>query len=462
MDSPLTHLDPSALERRAGGEGPLRPDLGRGEHERDPGGDAAGAAARPRRRSTGRVLSGYDANLGAEETAASVFGSRDPWPTGCTAPGARGTTTAPARATSVPGDFLSREMRGKLGYRAGARLLARPRRRLPGRRTTWTIPGRLLDATYFRARNLSAELAPGAPSGVCSASVRRWHTSTTSTTRWTTTRSRRRCRWRAACRPSRWTSTWPSEVAVQRRAAGRDAGAGGRLGARGRAATSTAPTATRVRTIARRDNGMLMFQDLMWPDADDHRRRRLPRADAPAGQRATLSATVRLDGVSGGRRHRQRLLPGERLTRPRRHGDQLSGAAVASCARRRTGRSRGARLGGAHRGRQRALRRPDARPARRRRARSSWATRRSRRSAARRRDLWVEGGYARLSLSAQRLRAAHRRLHHPRADRPPEAAPAQPHHRLPLRERPARTSGGRRAAPRTPSRSRSRSALGAS
>lgn len=154
MDSPLSHLDPSALKDIQVIKGPYALTWGAGNMSaiRVSTQDIPPSVPGPFH---AQLLSGYDSNLDAAETAASMFGSEGRfsyWGHGVWRTGGDYET---GEGAMVPGDFLSREVRGKLGYRlaAGSHVIVSA-----GYQEQEDIdyPGRLLNASYFDTYNLSA------------------------------------------------------------------------------------------------------------------------------------------------------------------------------------------------------------------------------------------------------------------------------------------------------------------
>lgn len=154
MDSPLSHLDPSAIQSIEVVKGPYALTWGAGNlsavrvETRKPWNASRGPL-------NGRLQSGYDSNLGAFESAVDLFGQQGNVSYQLQGAWREGNDYVTGTDEEVPADFLSREMRGKLSYRSG-----------PGSRFVLSAgyqdqddidyPGRLLNADYFRTYNLSA------------------------------------------------------------------------------------------------------------------------------------------------------------------------------------------------------------------------------------------------------------------------------------------------------------------
>lgn len=292
MDSPLSHLDPSALERVEVVKGPYALTWGAGNMsavrvETQPVPPPAAGAFR------GRAIAGYDTNLNAMETAASVFGSSEQFAYWLHGAWREGDDYEAGNGDVIPGDFLSREVRGKLGYQVA-----------PGSWLSLTggyqgqddldYPGRLLDADFFRASNVAVSLDTDQPSGVLREGQAKLYYNYTD----------------HAMDNDEKPTAMPMEGRMPPFALDVDVDSkisvlGGRL------AGTLVPmddwefevggdfySANRdaTRTIARRDNGMVMFTDLMWPDATITDVGGFVRGERFFGPHS-LSASVRLDGV---------------------------------------------------------------------------------------------------------------------------------------------------------------------
>lgn len=152
MDSPLTHLDPSAVRSIEVVKGPYALTWGPGNMsairvETQPLPDAD---TRPR----GNVAAGYDTNLQASETTGKVFGRNGS--VGYFVHGAwrQGDDYESGDGSLVPADFESWDVRGKLGFALGegADLVLSGGYQEQG---PIDYPGRLLTADFFEALNLS-------------------------------------------------------------------------------------------------------------------------------------------------------------------------------------------------------------------------------------------------------------------------------------------------------------------
>lgn len=153
MDSPLSHLDPMMIESIEVVKGPYALNWGAGNM----------GAIRVQTRSlrsldsplSGKIVGGYDSNFNTIESGASIFGRTGGL--GYLISGARrsGSNYSSGNGTSIPGDYLSQEVRGKFDVTTGN-----------SSNLTLSLgyqdqndidyPGRLLDAEYFDTYNASA------------------------------------------------------------------------------------------------------------------------------------------------------------------------------------------------------------------------------------------------------------------------------------------------------------------
>ncbi|GAA5521398.1 TonB-dependent receptor [Aliifodinibius salicampi] len=154
MDSPLSHLDPTMIENIEIVKGPYALSWGAGNM----------SAIRVETKSLnnlntafgGNLTSGYDSNFNTLEEAASLYGQSGK--VGYMVSGAwrTGDDYASGNGTNIPGDYLSREIRGKVSYEvtSNSRITASL-----GYQNQEDIdyPGRLLDATYFNTYNGSLD-----------------------------------------------------------------------------------------------------------------------------------------------------------------------------------------------------------------------------------------------------------------------------------------------------------------
>ncbi len=296
MDSPLSHLDPSTLDNIEVVKGPYALTWGAGNMSaiRVRTQTLPPSAAGPIH---GRVLTGYDANLDAKETSASLLGRGGRlsyWASGAWREGSNYTTGS---GEEIPAGYRSWEGRGKLGWALapGSDLVVSGGYQ---KQNDIDYPGLILDAKYFRTLNGSAEWTLDRPSErlknldvlAYASDVNHAMDNDDKPT--------------AMANPNRMPP-FPLDVGV-------DAGIrvyGGRLAATLSSSSSwefelggdvyhTLRQATR--TIHRRDTGMLIFTDLMWPDAVITDGGLFARATHTLASGISLAGTVRLDGVSAG------------------------------------------------------------------------------------------------------------------------------------------------------------------
>ena len=154
MDSPFSHFDPSAVHQVQVVKGPYALTWGAGNlsairvHTLDPT-----TAQSPFQ---GQIRSGYDSNLDAFETAASIYGRQEGISYWLHGAWREGNDYTSGSGTIIPADFKSRETRGKISF------LPTPESSLTfsggfQRQDDIDYPGRLLNAEFFEAYNFSAE-----------------------------------------------------------------------------------------------------------------------------------------------------------------------------------------------------------------------------------------------------------------------------------------------------------------
>lgn len=297
MDSPLTHLDPSAVRSIEVIKGPYALTWGAGNLSaiRVETQQLPEVPTRPR----GSVAFGYDWNLQATETSASAYGREGgvaysvdgAWRQGNDYDS--GVPDASTEAQVVQGDFESWEARGKVGVDVGESGLLT----LGGgyqEQGPIDYPGRLLRAETFEAPNVLAALewtGEGTVSGF-EARAYRNHVSHTMSNRGKPT---------AVDMPGR---TPPfaldvdvdSEITVLGGRLAADLSLGGPWTAEvGGDVYSANRDATR--TISRQSTGALLFEDRMWPDATITDVGMFSRLSWREGA-VSLSGTARVDLVS--------------------------------------------------------------------------------------------------------------------------------------------------------------------
>ena len=150
MDSPLSHLDPSAIQTIEVVKGPYALNWGAGNM------GAVRVETQPLNRITkafgGSVSSGYDSNLNAFEEAISLHGSIGKWGYSIHGAWREGDNYEAGDGTEVAGDFLSREIRAKLGYSFNQNSYLEASFGYQNQEDL-DYPGRLLDADYFDTYN---------------------------------------------------------------------------------------------------------------------------------------------------------------------------------------------------------------------------------------------------------------------------------------------------------------------
>lgn len=153
MDSPMSHFDPTIIESMEVVKGPYALTWGAG--------NLGAIRVETRGLETirpgwmhGRVTSGYDTNFGVLESGASITGRPGKVAYRFSGAWREGNDYNTGSGTTIPADFLSREARGKVGYTItpDAQLTVSA-----GYQNQENIdyPGRLLDANFFNAYMLS-------------------------------------------------------------------------------------------------------------------------------------------------------------------------------------------------------------------------------------------------------------------------------------------------------------------
>lgn len=293
MDSPLTHLDPSAISNIEVVKGPYALTLGAGNLSAVRV-TSQSLPARDREGLRGHLSSGYDGNLNAAETTGQLSGRRGRvsyWALGAWR---QGDDYAAGDGTRIPADFESAEGRAKVGVDVS------PRSQLVfsgGYQDQGPIdyPGRLLNAELFHTVNLNG--------------------------RWELDRSEGALRqlevmgYANDVEHAMTNEGKPTARAMDGRMppfaldVGVDAGVnvwGGRLNSQWAAgdawrfeAGGDVYSATRnaVRTIRRERDDRLLFRDLMWPDATITDAGGYGRTTRRFGEDVRLSGTLRVDRV---------------------------------------------------------------------------------------------------------------------------------------------------------------------
>jgi iron complex outermembrane receptor protein len=293
MDSPLSHLDPSTIRTMEIVKGPYALTWGAGNL----------TAIRVRTQDLpparqgivhGTLTTGYTGNSDEAEGLGSVYGTAGGVSYLASGAWRRGYDYTSGDGSMVPADFRSSEGRGKLGYSLpdGSYLTLsggyQDQRGVDN-------PGNLLNAKFFHTYTAAAEWKRERASGTArSVDVVAYtnHVSHHMTNDGKPT----------AYPDSTRMPPFPLDVGV----AAKVRVSGGRLdlglaphGAWSFEVGGDVYAANRdaTRTIRRRDTGMLMFTDLMWPDATITDGGIFARASRAIGDRFSFAATGRLDLV---------------------------------------------------------------------------------------------------------------------------------------------------------------------
>lgn len=155
MDSPLSHLDPTAIEAIEVVGGPYALTWGSGNlsairietpslHAVTPG------------TVHGRFTSGYDSNFGSYEGGLSLSGRQDALAYRFHGAWREGNDYTAGNGVTVPADFLSREARGTVGYELAPGSHLSVAASYQNQRDV-DYPGRMMNAASFDAYNVSAE-----------------------------------------------------------------------------------------------------------------------------------------------------------------------------------------------------------------------------------------------------------------------------------------------------------------
>ena len=292
MDSPLTHLDPSAVRSIEVVKGPYALTWGPGnlaairvETQPLPDVDTS-----PR----GSIGAGYDSNVEASETFGKVYGRSGTVGYAVNGAWRQGNDYESGDGIVVPGDFDSWDVRGKVGFDLGSGDLVLS----AGYQEQGPIdyPGRLLNADFFEATNLNARLnlQPSSDGALHGLSFQAYMNNVDHGMD-------------NIGKPTRLAMAGrmpPFALDVQVASAMRVVG--GRAAAEIGLGEATAlevggdfmdTNRDATRTIARLDNGMVMFEDMMWPDATIQNVGGFGRLSW-SGDKVRLAASSRVDFVS--------------------------------------------------------------------------------------------------------------------------------------------------------------------
>lgn len=293
MDSPLSHLDPSAIQSMQVVKGPYALTWGAGNLSaiRVETNDLTNIASHTIH---GKIASGYDSNYNAYEGTATVSGKLEKLGYWLNTAWREGNDFKDGNSISIPANFLSREVRGKLSYSTSSE----SRITIGGgyqNQDDIDYPGRLLDANYFDSYNSSIAWNWQQNSGILqSVELKAYYNYVD----------------HGMDNDSKPTAM-PMEGRIPPFALDVDVDASMGV-AGGRAAFELVPadfwniqlgadiySANRnaVRTIRRRDNGMLMFEDQMWPDATITDGGIFARAEHNFTSIFSAAGTMRLDLV---------------------------------------------------------------------------------------------------------------------------------------------------------------------
>jgi iron complex outermembrane receptor protein len=149
MDSPLSHSGPSTMRSVEVVKGPYALTWGAGNMSTIRV-KTNGLWATPSGLAHGQVQTGYDTNLNSYETTATGGGRRGAWAYRLDGAWRGGSAYTAGDGTTVPGDFLNRELRGKAGYRFSdaSRLTVAGGYQ---QQDDVDYPGRLLSAEFFKS-----------------------------------------------------------------------------------------------------------------------------------------------------------------------------------------------------------------------------------------------------------------------------------------------------------------------
>lgn len=292
MDSPLTHLDPSAISDIQVVKGPYALTWGAGNMSAIRV-ETEALPERGARVPRGSLNLGYDSNLQATETYGNVSGRSGGvsyWLHGAWRDGGDYET---GTDELVPGDFRSWEGRGKVGVDVGENSILSVSGGYQDQ-GPMDYPGRLLNADLFETANASlrwqTERSEGALRNLEVLAYRNdgehvmgnWEKPTAEPME-------------GRMPPFAIDVTVDSSIDVRGGRSAADLTSGPwnlRVGGDVYSANRNA-----VRTIARQDNGMVMFEDLMWPDATITNGGLFTRVGRSLGENTRFSGTVRLDVV---------------------------------------------------------------------------------------------------------------------------------------------------------------------
>ena len=292
MDSPLSHLDPSAIQSIEVVKGPYALTWGAGNM----------SAIRVETRGLWSsqepfqtyLTSGYDSNFNSFESAASVSGVQGAAAYRLHGAWREGNDYRTGAGGAIPADFLSREVRGKLGYRLPSEAQVKLSAGYQNQQNI-DYPGRLLNADFFNTYNLSVAWEQSSSEGLLRSTE-------------------------ALAYVNRVDHGMDNEdKPTARPMEGRMPPFGLRVNVDshvnvtgGRLAADLAPGSTlraevggdvyrahrnALRRIERRDTGKLLFEDLMWPEATTTDLGLFTKLERSLSPLLHATGTVRLDLV---------------------------------------------------------------------------------------------------------------------------------------------------------------------
>jgi len=294
MDSPLSHLDPSAIQSIQVVKGPYALTWGAGNLSAI---RVQTANVKNLGNSTlnGRIGFGYDTNLDALETTATISGREGPVSVWVNGAWREGNDYENGDGVDIPAEYLSREVRGKINYKTGSNSDITLGLGYQNQENI-DYPGRLLDADFFDSFNSSLSWNTRFESGsLRELDVQVYYNSVDHGMDNDDKPTAQPVPVRTP--PFALNVTVDSEMDV----------------AGGKASLTLVPAdfwnitvggdfysvnKDAVRTVDRRDNGMNIFVDQMWPDATITDVGFYTRAEHSFSSLLSASGTIRLDLVS--------------------------------------------------------------------------------------------------------------------------------------------------------------------
>lgn len=298
MDSPLSHIDPNSIQKIHVVKGPYALTLGAGNLSAI----SVETTNRPlltEKLFSATVTSGFQSNLNAADVSASIAGRHNKLSYQASGTWREGDDYKAGNSQTIQADFKSREVRGK----AGIALTPNSHLSITGgyqKQDNLDYPGRLLNADFFKTSNVSARYRVEHANGLLRSlnisgyfnHIRHRMDNDNKPTAVAGTFSNGKPRpplsiivnskiqvvgGRVAANLAT-RKDWKIEVGSDVYSANRDA----------------------TRTLSRRDNGKLLFTDLMWPDATITDVGLFSRVSKRFARNVKLSGSVRLDYVDAG------------------------------------------------------------------------------------------------------------------------------------------------------------------